>query len=114
MEEQKGKIMAKRQVYSFVEKKYSTNSIASAVLGIASFVILLVLLGASYLLHGMASEWIGAAGFCGIMMAACGLRYGFAGFRDECKSYFCSKLGTILSTLVIAVWFFIVCIGLVK
>lgn len=106
--------MAKQQVYSFVEKKYSANSIASAVLSIASLAVLLALLFISFVLKGMASEWIGAMGFAGIVMACFGLRYGFAGFKDECKSYFCSKLGTILSTVVIAGWFFIVCIGLVN
>lgn len=106
--------MAKQQVYSFVEKKYSANGIASAVLSVASFVVLLVLLFISFILKGMANDWIGAMGVAGIVMAGCGLRYGFAGFKDECKSYFCSKLGTILSTVVIAAWFFIVCIGLMN
>lgn len=106
--------MAKRQVYSFVEKKYSTNSIISAVLSVASVLVLLILLLISFLMKGNANTWIGAMGFSGIVMAFCGLRYGFAGFRDECKSYFCSKLGTILSTVSIAGWFFIVCIGLVN
>jgi hypothetical protein len=106
--------MAKQQVYSFVEKKYSANGIASAVLSVGSVLVLLILLFASFVLKGKADAWIGAVGIAGIVMAFCGLRYGFAGFRDECKSYFCSKLGTILSTISIAGWFFIVCIGLVN
>lgn len=106
--------MAKRQVYSFVEKKYSTNSIASAVLSVGSILVLAALLAAAYFLKGQASEWIGAMGLTGIIMAVLGMMYGFAGFKDECKSYFCSKLGTILSTISIAAWFFIVCIGLMK
>lgn len=106
--------MAKRQVYSFVEKKYSANGIASAVLSVVSILVLAALLAISFLLKGMANTWIGAMGFTGIVMACCGLWYGFAGFKDECKSYFCSKLGTILSTVSIAAWFFIVCIGLVN
>lgn len=104
--------MAKKQVYSFVEKKYSANSIASAVLSIGSVLVLLVVLGASYLMKGRANTWIGAVGFTGIVMAGCGLRYGFIGFRDECKSYFCSKLGTIIGTVAVVAWFFIVCIGI--
>lgn len=104
--------MAKRQVYSFVEKKHSANGIASAVLSVLSALFLLGLLFVSFLLKGRASDWIGALGFTGIVMAFCALRYGFAGFRDECSSYFCSKLGTILGTVSIAGWFFIVCIGL--
>ncbi len=106
--------MAKRQVYSFVEKKYSSNSIASAVLSVASIMVLLTLLFISFLMKGQASDWIGAMGVAGILMAFGGLRYGFIGFKDECKSYFCSKLGTILGTVSIAGWFFIVCIGLVN
>lgn len=104
----------KRQVYSFVEKKYSTNSVWSAALSVGSILMLALLLGISFLVKGTANAWIGALGFTGIMMAVLGLRYGFAGFKDECKSYFCSKLGTILGTVSIAAWFFIVCIGLVR
>lgn len=106
--------MAKRQVYSFMEKKYSSNGIVSAVLSVISVLVLLILLFISFTLKGRANAWIGALGFTGIVMAFGGLRYGFAGFRDECKSYFCSKLGTILGTISIAGWFFIVCIGLVN
>ena len=83
--------MAKRQVYSFEEKKYSANSIASAILSLLSVLIL--------------------AGV--LLVAFCGLWYGFAGFHDECRSYFCSKFGTIMGTAAIAGWFFIVCLGLV-
>ena len=105
--------MAKRQVYSFVEKKYSANSIASAVLSVLSILVLLILLFISFVLKGQANTWIGAVGIAGILMAFGGLWYGFAGFKDDCKSYFCSKLGTILGTMAVAGWFFIVCIGLV-
>ena len=107
-------VMAKRQVYSFVEKKYSSNSIASAVLSVSSVLVLLMLLFISFLLKGRANTWIGAMGFAGILMAFGGLRYGFLGFKDECKSYFCSKLGTILGTVAIIGWFLIVCIGLMN
>jgi hypothetical protein len=106
--------MAKRQVYSFVEKKYSSNGIASAVLSVLSVLVLLALLGISFLLKGRASSWIGAMGIAGIIMAFLGLSYGFSGFKDDCKSYFCCKLGTILSTVAIAAWFFIVCIGIAQ
>ncbi|MFR8549323.1 MAG: DUF6142 family protein [Lachnospiraceae bacterium] len=106
--------MAKRQAYSFVEKKYSSNSVVSAVLSTGSVLVLLILLFVSFLMKGSVGAWIGALGFTGIVMAFAGLRYGFLGFKDECKSYFCSKLGTILGTVAIAGWFFIVCIGLVN
>lgn len=104
--------MAKRQVYSFEEKKYSANGVASAVLGVLSVLVLAALLGISFLMKGLANTWIGAAGFTGIVMACCGLGYGLTSFKDECKSYLCSKLGTILSTVAVAGWFFIVCLGL--
>lgn len=106
--------MAKRQVYSFVEKKHSANGIASAILSVLSILMLAGLLAVSFLMKGQAASWIGAMGFTGIVMAVGGLMYGFAGFKDECKTYICSKLGTILSTVSIAAWFFIVCLGLMK
>ncbi len=106
--------MAKRQrqVYSFAEKKYSANGVASTVLGLIAAVLLVGLLTTAFLLKGRANTWIGALGFTGIVMACCGLRYGFAGFKDECRSYFCSRFGTIVSLLSLIGWFFIVCLGL--
>lgn len=106
--------MAKRQTYSFMEQKHSANGIAAAVLSILSALVLVGLLAVSYLMRGMAAAWIGAIGFSGILMAAGGILYGFAGFRDECKSYICCKIGAVLGTVVIAAWFFIVCIGIVN
>ena len=105
---------AKRQVYSFIEKKHSANGIASAVLSVLSLLVLAALLAVSFLAQGTATEWIGAVGFTGILMAVGGIGYGFAGFKDESKTYICCKLGTILGTMVIAAWFFIVCIGIVN
>lgn len=106
--------MAKRQVYSFVERKHSANGIASAVMSVGSILVLLILLAISFLLKGMAASWIGAVGIAGIIMACLGLRYGFVGFKDESKSYICCKIGTILGTVAIVAWFFIVCIGIVN
>lgn len=106
--------MAKRQVYSFVEKKYSTNSIASIVLGTGALLVLAICLLVSYNWKGEVDPWIGAVGFTGILMSFGGVGYGIAGLRDECKSYLCSKLGTVFSMLCITVWFFIVCFGLMN
>lgn len=53
--------MAKRQVYSFEEKKYSANSIASAILSLLSVLILAGVLFVSFLMKGMANTWIGAS-----------------------------------------------------
>lgn len=102
----------KRQVYSFTDRKYSANSIASAVLGLIGLGLFALLLLASYWLKGSAGTWIGACGVTGIVMSVLGLRYGFLSFKDECKSYFCGKLGTIVSTAAIVCWFFTVCVGI--
>ncbi len=104
--------MAKRQVYSFEEKKYSANGIASAIMGLASVGVLAFVLLLSFLMKGTANTWIGAVGFAGILLAFGGLSYGFAGAKDECKSYLCSRLGTIMSAIAICGWFFIVCLGI--
>lgn len=106
--------MAKRQVYSFVERKHSANGIASSLLSVLSVLILAAVLTASFLMRGMANSWIGAVGFTGIVMAICGIFYGFAGFKDDCKTYICCKLGTILGAISVAAWFFIVCIGIMN
>ena len=61
--------MAKRQVYSFEEKKYSANSIASAILSLLSVLILAGVLLVSFLMKGMANTCIGGVGFTRIVMA---------------------------------------------
>jgi hypothetical protein len=104
--------MAKQTGYSFTEKKHSGNGIVSSVLGGGSLVVLILLLLIAFWMRGMAAGWIGAVGFTGIAMAVCGLAYGFASFRDDCKYAFFCKFGTILSTVAIVAWFFIVCVGL--
>ncbi|MCD8336299.1 MAG: DUF6142 family protein [Lachnospiraceae bacterium] len=106
--------MADKRVYSFVEKKYSVNGIASLVMGGISAVLLLLLLAISYWLKGGAGTWIGACGVTGIVMALLGLRYGFVSFQDDCKSNLPGKAGMILCTVAIVGWFFIVCVGIVS
>lgn len=106
--------MAKKRVYSFIDRKYSTNSIAAVVLGLIAVLMLVLLLLVSYCLKGSAGSWIGACGVTGIVMAVLGMRYGFTSFQDDCKSYLCSKAGTIISTVALVGWFFIVCVGLVN
>lgn len=106
--------MAKQAGYSFVEKKHSGNGIAATALGTGSLAVLLVLLLIAFFMKGTAASWIGAFGFLGIAMAVCGLVYGFSSFHDDCKYTFFSKFGTIISTVSIVAWFFIVCIGLTK
>ena len=104
--------MAKKPVYSFVEKKHSENGIISTLLGAGSLITLVVLLLLAFFMKGTAPYWIGAIGFTGIAMALCGLSYGFASFRDECKYGFFCKFGTIVSAAAIALWFFVVCLGI--
>lgn len=104
--------MAKQTGYSFAEKKHSGNGIVSTVLGAGSLAVLVVLLLIAFFMKGTAAGWIGAFGFTGIAMAVCGLFYGFTSFHDDCKYTFFCKFGTILSTVAVVAWFFIVCIGL--
>lgn len=106
--------MAKKRVYSFVDKKYSPNGVASLALGVISMVLFLLLLLISYWLKGSAGTWIGACGVTGIVMALLGLRYGFVSFQDDCKSNLPGKAGIILSTVAIVGWLFVVCVGIVS
>ncbi len=106
--------MTKNSSYFFSEKKLSANGILSALLGIGSTLVLLFLFGFSFLQKGAAGSWTGAVGFTGIVMSVLGMRYGLLSFHDDSRSYACSKLGTISSSVALVVWFFVVCIGLVN
>ncbi len=104
--------MAKKVSYSFETRKHSVNGITATVLGSISCVLFAVLLGIAWQTRGNGAPWMGAAGFTGLAMAFCGLTFGFASFRDDCKYAFFSKFGTVWCAIWLIVWFLIFCFGL--
>ena len=82
------------------------------VLGGVSLLIFLLLAGICAALAGGAGEWSGSVGFTAFAAAFYGLVTGLESFHQPSKSYFFSKLGTLLCGFMVAVWFLIFCLGL--
>ena len=109
--------MARRkQIYSYIytykETRHSKRGIAALILGLVSFGVLITLTALVTLVLEDLPEWVGAASFTGFALAFIGMVQGLMSFHDDCKSYFFSRLGTIVSAVMVAGWFLISCTGL--
>ena len=100
------------RAYVYEETAHSGKGILAAVLGGVSLLIFLLLAGICAALAGGAGEWRGSVGFTAFAAAFYGLVTGLESFHQPSKSYFFSKLGTLLCGFMVAVWFLIFCLGL--
>ena len=88
------------RAYVYEETAHSGKGILAAVLGGVSLLIFLLLAGICAALAGGAGEWSGSVGFTAFAAAFYGLVTGLESFHQPSKSYFFSKLGTLLCALV--------------
>ena len=98
--------------YVYQESKHSRRGIMATLLGSFSLFILLVLVWISIISRNGAGIISGAVGFAAFTMAFIGLIRGLGSFRDSCRSYFFSKLGTLLCGFLVASWFLVYCVGI--
>ena len=103
--------MAKRKMYTFSEKRHARQGITSTVLGGLSLLIFIVLVYISWWFYGEGGIYLGAAGVAGIVFAICGLVKGLMSFREKHMLYTFSKTGSILSSVALVVWIFVVLLG---
>lgn len=97
--------------FSYRERKYSRRGVRALVMALVSIALLIALTALSR--FGISSRITGAVGFTAFMIALMGIIEGLSSFHDVyVKSYSVSKLGTVLSGLIFALWFVIYCIGL--
>ena len=100
------------ELFSIKEYDYSPDGVVAAVLGGISALVFVVLAVTSMLLKGKAGLWAGSLGITAFFLAFVGMVRGLRSFRDQCRSYRISKIGTLLSGIFVAVWFLIFCVGL--
>lgn len=103
--------MAKKYSYK-LEKRHGGRGVLSTVLASVSILLLLALLTACAALKGNAGPWAGGVGFSGMLIAFSGVVTGLQSFRDRQQSYGFSKTGTIISGIMVAVYFILFCRGL--
>ena len=102
----------KRYRYSYNEKRFASGGVAALVLGIISGFLFAVLTAAGMKYGGSSGSWIGTMGAVAFLLAFIGMTAGLSSFRELCRSYLVSKIGTLLCGLMVAVWFLIFCVGL--
>lgn len=104
--------MARKRMYSFAEKKHSQRGLVSTILGGVSVIIFVVLAWIAYYLDGQGGAYLGAIGLTGAVFSLMGLILGLISFGEQDTLYFFSKLGTILCGCILAVWIFVILIGI--
>ena len=104
--------MANKRMYSFAEKKHSQRGLVSSILGGISLIIFLILAYVAYYMDGKGGAYLGSIGLMGVVFSFTGLFMGLLSFREQDTIYFFSKLGTILNGCVLALWIFIILIGI--
>jgi len=105
--------MAKNRynLYSYDERRYSGRGLAALLIGLASSVVLAVLAMAGILTDGQVAPVGGAVGLSAFLFTILGVNLGLKSFREPCRSYLVSKIGTVYCGLMTAAWFLLYCIG---
>ena len=99
-------------VYYYKETRFSAWGIVATLLGLLSLAAMGVLTWYMIRFPDQAGDWIGAAGFTAFAAAFLGMTEGLSSFRDNCRSYLFSKIGTLLCGFMVAAWFLLFCVGL--
>ena len=94
------------------EDKYSPAAIRSAVMGGISLLIFLAEAGISLIIEGNVGPWAGALGITGFLVAFAGMIIGLRSFHDICRSILMAKVWTLLSGILVAIWFLVFCAGI--
>ena len=97
--------MAKKRMYSFAKEKHSGKGILSTILGTLSLVIFAVLAWLAYYLDGQGGVYLGSIGLLGMV-------FGLMGFGENNVRYLFPKIGSILGGIMVALWVFVVLIGI--
>ena len=99
-------------VYDYRETRFSGWGIFATLLGLLSAAALGVLTWYMMQFPDQSGSWIGAAGFTAFAAAFLGMVQGLSSFRDNCRSYLFSRIGTLLCGFMVAAWFLVFCFGL--
>lgn len=99
------------RMYDTKDRIHSRRGIASTVLGFISMLLLIALVSWTMITKDTA-DWIGAVGFTSFAIAFIGMVEGLTSFRDDCRSYIFSRIGSVYCGIMVAGWFLLFCLGL--
>ncbi len=100
------------ELFSFKEYHHSPDGIRASVLGGISALVFVILSILCMHMEGQAGMWAGSIGFTAFFLSFVGMVRGLHSFQDPCRSYRLSRIGTLLSGIMVAVWFLTFCVGL--
>ena len=92
--------MAKKKMYTFSERRHSRKGITSTVLTYFA-----------WWSYGEGGAILGSLGVTGIVFALCGLVSGLTSFREKHILYTFSKAGSIVSSVALVLWIFVILLG---
>ena len=106
--------MAKKKGSLFTHRstRYAPRALTAAALGFLSVSFMIALTLISMAAEGKTGRWAGAVGFSAFVAAFFGMAEGLKSFREPCRSYTLSKVGTLFCAFMVAGWFLVFCIGL--
>ena len=100
------------ELFAIKEYNHSPDGVLATVLGGISVLIFLILSIVCMQMKGKAGMWTGSFGITAFFLAFVGMVHGLRSFQDHCRSYRLSKIGTLMSGIMVAVWFLTYCVGL--
>ena len=100
------------ELFAIREYHHSPDGILATILGSVSVLVFIVLAVLCMHFHGEAGMWAGSIGITAFVLAFIGMVRGLRSFQDHCSTYRLSKIGTLMSGVMVAVWFLTYCVGL--
>ncbi len=103
--------MANIAGYKFSNKHHSGKGILSAGFGVASLILLAVLIIIACRMHGQGNVYLGSAGLVSMVFSFIGLIIGIASFFETESYKLFPRIGSIFNLVMLIIWASIFMIG---
>ncbi len=105
--------MGRRRSYKFTNKQHSKGGVRSSVAAAVSLIATAIAVYGAYLAKGDGERYLIIFGFLAFTACGYGTFAGYRSFQEEECYYLFSRIGTILSLLLLIFWIAIFGIGFV-
>lgn len=96
---------------SYIKKPIAAHSYTCLIAAAVGLVLFLAGMGLAVRSQGEVALGVAAVCFSSLLFSACGVRYGYLSFKEKEKNYILAKLGTVLSGILVILWFVMMLIG---
>ncbi len=97
---------------SYIKKPFARNSFYCLPLSVLALMFLGVSLYLSVRMQGNGQMNVAAWGLSSMLFAVAGLCYGLSSFLEKEMNYILSKIGVVISGILLVCWVFVIIIGL--